>query len=99
MVKKFDVVLCDIVGNELPAVVVSPDEMNQALPYVMVAPLTAAERAFPTRLGIRFRGKKGQIALDMIQTICKRDIAGRAGQLPPPVHAQINQILKKMFGD
>lgn len=99
MVKKFDVVLCDIVGNELPCVVLSPDEMNQVLPYVMVAPLTTVEHAFPTRLGIRFRGKQGQIALDMMQTIYKKDISGRAGQLPPPVHAQINQILKKMFVD
>ena len=49
MVKRFDVYLCTTRTLTRPCVVVSPDEMNQALPYAIVAPITTLERVFPCR--------------------------------------------------
>ena len=74
MVKRFDVYMCDQNGVQKPCLIVSPDEMNEVLPYVMIAPITTASYQFPTRVIIGLKGKKGQIALDMITTIDKTEL-------------------------
>lgn len=43
-----------------PAVVVSPDELNQFLRTVIIAPLTSVARSYPFRVACRFSGKNGQ---------------------------------------
>ena len=60
MVKKFEVYFCDIRGQEKPCVILSPDEMNALLPYVLVAPITKAQRNFPCRMGVKLKGEKAQ---------------------------------------
>ncbi len=56
------------VGSEIrktrPALVISPDEMNEVLKTVIVAPMTTKIRGWPTRVKINFHGKEGEIALD-----------------------------------
>ena len=56
-VRRFDVVLVRLdptVGSEIrktrPCLVVSPDEMNRHLHTVIVAPMTTADRAYPSRV-------------------------------------------------
>ena len=60
-------------GSEIqktrPCLVVSPDEMNQFLRTVIVAPMTTVERTWPTRVKIVFQGKQGQVALDQIRAV------------------------------
>lgn len=97
MVKRFDVVMMRRDGLEMPCVVVSPDELNEVLPYVLIAPITVFERAYPTRLAVGLRGKKGQIALDMIYTLFKDDIVRKIGCLPEALHEEVVGILGKMF--
>ena len=60
--KRFDVLLIRLdptEGREIkktrPCLVVSPDEMNQHLATVTVAPLTTTVRAYPSRVRIRFK--------------------------------------------
>jgi mRNA interferase MazF len=52
-------------GSEIkktrPCLVVSPDEMNQPLQTVVVAPMTTTVRTYPTRLNLTFRGKTGRL--------------------------------------
>lgn len=45
-----------------PCLVVSPDEMNEHLQTVVVAPMTTTVRPYPTRVSLRFHGKSGQAA-------------------------------------
>jgi len=97
MVSKFDVYWYDRDGQKLPCVVVSPNELNAVLPYVMIAPITQVERKYPCRVGIRIKGKQGQIALDMLQTVKKAAFVERMGTLPTATHAEINNILKQLF--
>src|SRR5581483_1797977 len=55
-------------GSEIrktrPCLVVSPNEMNGHLRTVIIAPMTTAERPYPTRVPVAFQGKRGQVALD-----------------------------------
>ena len=80
-----------------PCLIVSPDEMNEVLPYVMIAPITVASYQFPTRVVIGLKGKKGQIALDMITTVDKTELIRKIGILPTASHTDILGILGKIF--
>ena len=97
MVKKFDVFLCEVRGIEKPCVVVSPDEMNEILPYVLVAPITSVSRAFPCRVGVKLRGQAGQVALDLIRSIPKAHLTKRLGNLPTTLQEKIIVLLKELF--
>ena len=68
---RFDVFLVPldpVVGSELrktrPCVVVSPDELNDYLRTVLVAPLTTGGRTYSTRVACSIQGKEGHVALD-----------------------------------
>ena len=52
MVKRFEVFMCDESGVQKPCLIISPNEMNDALPNVMIAPITTFERRLPCRLYI-----------------------------------------------
>ena len=97
MVKRGDVYLCESHGVEKPCVILSPDEMANAMPYILIAPITTAERNLPFRLGVKLRGKTGQIAPDMMHAVPKSDLGNRIGGLPEGLMAELNQILKEMF--
>ena len=97
MVKRGDVFMCESHGMEKPCVIVSPDEMAETMPYVLIAPITTAERNLPFRLGVKFRGKQGQIAPDMIHTVPKSDLINRIGTLPESLMSELNGILKELF--
>ncbi len=101
MVKRFSVYLTETGtsahSRQKPAVVVSPDELNSTLPYVMIAPITSKVRYYPFRVNLNLKDKEGQIALDQIQTVTKEKLVKRIGTLPVQSHTQIVDILKEMF--
>lgn len=84
-------------GTEKPCLVISPDELNESLPYVLVAPITTGQLTLPTRVGIGLKGKKAYIALDLIQPANQKDLTQKIGQLPDQMHAQIAGLLQKLF--
>ena len=94
MVKKFDVYFCAIRGNEKPCIVISPDEMNEVLPYVLIAPITAEKRNFPCRVGVKLKGQEGQVALDLMRSMPKDSLVRRVGSLPVPLQDEIQNLLK-----
>lgn len=80
-----------------PCVIISPDELNEHLRTVVVAPLTSAVRSWPFRLNVNFQNKKGQIALDQIRTIDKSRIGDFFGSLGDDESKLIRDILSEMF--
>lgn len=90
-----------VVGSEMrktrPCLVVSPDEMNDHLRTVLVAPLTTAERPYPTRIRIRFQGKAGQIALDQIRSIDQSRAVKKLGHVTESTAASVSALLLEMF--
>ena len=94
------VALDPTVGREIrktrPALVVSPDEMNQALGTVVLAPITATVRDYPTRYTIRLQRKTASVALDQVRTVSVERLLGKITAVDPrPALA----ILQEIFAD
>ena len=89
------------VGSEMqkprPAVVVSPDEMNNRLNTVLVAPLTRRGFAAPFRVPCQFAGITGQIALDHLRSVDKRRLERQLGQLDPAAAKTVLATLRELF--
>ena len=97
MVKRFMVYEVQVDDTPKACVVVSPDELNNILPYVMIAPVTSKIRPLPYRVMIEMKGKDAQIALDQIRTRPKSDFIRKLGRLPEPCQAEIINVLQQMF--
>ena len=97
MVKRFEVYMGMFQGIEKPCLIVSPDELNEVLPYALVAPITVSSSQLPTRVGIGLRGKKAYIAMDLIQPVNQKDLKLKIGLLPDQIHRQIVEIIQKIF--
>ena len=97
MVNKFDVFFCEGLGTEKPCVVLSPDDMNEILPYVLVAPITSMMRGFPCRIGVKLKGQAGQVALDLIRPVSKAYLTKKIGSLPEALQHEIVNLLKDLF--
>ena len=52
-----------------PCLVVSPDELNDHLRTVIVAPMTTGGQAYPWRVSCRFQGRSGFVATDQLRTV------------------------------
>ena len=88
VVRRFEVYLVNLdptLGTEIrktrPALVVSPDDMNAALPRVIIAPLTSKGQPLGCRPEVEFGGKKARILLDQIRTVDKKRLAGKMGSV------------------
>jgi mRNA interferase MazF len=104
VVKRFDVYLIHLdptAGSEIkktrPCLVISPDEMNRHIRTVIVAPMTTAGKAYPTRMFCEFQGKKGQIVLDQIRTIDKSRLSKRICTIDPQIQTEVISTLQSMF--
>ena len=73
------------IGKEIrktrPALIISPDDMNAALPRVIIAPLTSHGQPLGCRPELMFDGKQARILLDQIRTIDKQRLAGKLGEI------------------
>ena len=102
--KRFDVYLINLdptIGKEIkktrPCLVISPDEMNDYISLVIVAPMTSRIRDYPTRVTCIFRGTKGQIVLDQIRTVEKTRLIKRLGVIDEKSQYEMMRILQEMF--
>jgi mRNA interferase MazF len=73
------------IGTEIkktrPALVVSPDDMNAALPRVIIAPLTSKGQPLGCRPEVKFAGKSARILLDQLRAVDKQRLAGKMGKI------------------
>lgn len=61
-----------------PAVVISPDIMNNNLRTVIIAPITSKLHDLPTRVSVAIKKGEGHVMLDQIRTIDKIRLTGNA---------------------
>jgi mRNA interferase MazF len=80
-----------------PCLVVSPDEMNQHLGTVMVAPMTTIMRPYPTRVQVRFQGKRGQVVLDQLRAIDRQRLVRKLGTVSAGTAQAVSATLLEMF--
>ncbi len=106
VVHRFDVFLVQLdpsIGFEIqktrPCVIISPDEMNQTLRTVMIAPLTSVRRNYPFRVDSQFQGKNGQIVLDQIRAVDKIRLVQFLDQLSSEEQKAILEKLAAIFAE
>lgn len=105
-VKRFEVYLINLdptVGKEIqktkPCLVISPDEMNEHIGTVIVAPMTTKGRDYPTRISCEFQGKAGQIVLDQIRTVDKTRLVKKLGTIQAEEQQATLTVLQEMFAE
>lgn len=103
-VHRFDVFLIALdptIGSEIrktrPCLVISPDEMNQYMQTMIVAPMTSTVKTYPTRVPVSFAGKEGSIALDQIRVVDKSRIIKKLGILDKRTATAVLTTLSEMF--
>ncbi len=88
-------------GSEIkktrPCLVISPDDMNQFIRTVIVAPMTRREKDYPTRVPVEFQGKHGQIVLDQIRTVDKTRLVKKLGKIGDATSEKVLRLLAEMF--
>ena len=88
-------------GSEIrktrPCLVVSPDELNQHLRTVIVAPMTTGGQAYPWRVRCRFRERTGFVAIDQLRTVDSTRLVKRLGRVSPGTLSAVLAILQEMF--
>jgi mRNA interferase MazF len=87
-----------VVGTEIrktrPALVVSPDDMNAALPCVIIAPLTSAGKPLGCRPELTFQRKSARILLDQLRSVDKARLGAPLGVIELSVW---HPVLLEMF--
>ena len=73
------------VGSEIkktrPALIVSPDDMNAALPRVIIAPLTSQGQPLGCRPEVNFADKPARILLDQLRSVDKQRLLEKMGEI------------------
>jgi mRNA interferase MazF len=105
-IKQYGIALVNLdptVGSEIkktrPCVIISPDEMNDHLRTVVIAPMTTSSKNYPTRVEIKHDSKIGWIVLDQIRTIDKQRILKDLGKLSHPEIKELKSVIKETFVD
>jgi mRNA interferase MazF len=91
-------------GSEInkvrPVVVVSRDELNQAVETVVVCPLTTQlHPRWRSRMQILCQGKKAEIAVDQIRTISKLRLTSKMSKLSAKDAEGLRRLLSEMYGE
>ena len=106
MVSQYEVWLVALdptIGHEnkktRPAVVISPDEMNEKIATVLIAPMTTKSHPYPSRVALRFAQKDAWVVLDQIRCIDKTRLVGRLGKLKIRDVQRVKAIIREMLVD
>ena len=104
VIHRFEVWLVSLdptIGSEIrktrPALVISPDEMNEHINTLIIAPITTRGRAYPTRVSCIFQGKSGQVVLDQIRTVDKKRLVKRLGEIDVQTSDRVLACLTELF--
>ena len=104
--KQYDIYLISLdptVGHEIKksrlCIVISPDEMNQSIPTVIIAPMTTKSHPYPTRVPVEFKGKESWIVLDQIRTVDKQRLVTKLGQLRPSLIKKVKAVIQEILVD
>ncbi len=86
-------------GKVRPCVVVSPDEMNNILRTVIVAPLTSTIKSWPFRTNITLMAKQSSVACDQLRAVTKERLGKKIGTLSAVDRRKLTSILQEIFAE
>lgn len=105
-IKQYQIVIVNMdptVGSEIrktrPCLVISPNEMNDHLRTITIAPITSRSKDYMTRVKIELEGNDNWIALDQIRTIDLTRIIKIIGELGIKEIKKVKLIIKETFVD
>jgi mRNA interferase MazF len=105
-IRQYEVVLVNLdptMGSEIkktrPCVVISPDEMNENLRTVTIAPMTSSSRPYPTRVEVNQNGQSGWVVLDQIRTVDKLRVVKKFETLTEREIRNCKRVIKETFVD
>ena len=106
VVKRFEVYLVNLdptVGSEIqkmrPCLVISPDEMNDHIATVIIAPMTTKGRDYPSRVNCQFQEKDGQVVLDQIRAVDKLRLVKKLGKIDVSTQRDVLAVLAEIFAE
>jgi len=102
--KRFDVFIISLnptrgaeIKKTRPCLIISPNEMNDHISTVIVAPMTSKGRNYPTRVACKFQRTQGQIVLDQIRTVDKARLIKKLGRVSAKTQENVLAALAEMF--
>ena len=105
-ISQYEIVIVNLdptIGSEIkktrPCVVVSPNEINDNLRTIIVAPITSKSKSYPTRFEIKVKGKKNWVVIEQIRTIDKRRVYKKVGNLINAEILEVKRIIKETLVD
>ena len=105
-IKQYEVFLLNLdptIGSEMkktrPCVVLSPNEMNNYLQTIVIAPLTSSSKPYPTRIEIAQEKIRGWIVIDQIRTVDRARIVKQLGYLTAKEIDNVKNVIKETFVD
>jgi len=106
VINQYDVFLINLdptVGREIkkvrPCLIISPNEMNDSIQTIIIAPMTTKSHPYPTRIQINFDKKDGWIVLDQIRTVDKKRLIKKLGKINKKENEIVKSVLKEMLVD
>ncbi len=103
-IERFDVFMVSVTSLDSteirrpePCVVISPNELNNQLKTVTVAPVRHIGRAAPFRVPINIEYGQYQLALDQMRTIDKKRLLNKVTTLNQIKAQEICDIMQNMF--
>ena len=106
VINQYDVFLINLdptVGHEIkkvrPCLVISPDEMNESIQTVIIAPMTSKSHPYPTRVHVNFDKKEGWIVLDQIRTVDRKRLIKNLGKIKKKEIEAVKTVLQEMLVD
>ena len=106
MVKRFDVFLVNLdatpskdARNTRPGVIVSPDELNDNLKTVIIAPLSATNLKYPTRVPVDFLNSERYIILDQLRTVDRSRLVKKIGEIDPAFRKAVVERMTELFAE
>lgn len=101
---QYDVYLINLaptIGHEIkktkPCFIISPDEMNDNLQTVTIAPMTTKSHDYPSGIRVVFQDKSGWIVLDQIRTVDKKRLTKRLGMIDRKTVQKVKSVIKEML--
>lgn len=105
-VKQYQIVLVNLdptLGSEIqktrPCIIVSPNEINDHLRTIVIAPMTSTSKKYPTRVRVKHNSQEAWAVIDQIRTIDKIRIVKRLGSLTEKEIRECKRVIRETFVD
>lgn len=80
-----------------PAVIVSPDSMNNSIDTKVIIPLTTKINSWPSRVKIEFQSKEGQAMCEQIRTISSKRFMKNLGRIDDSELIEIMSTISALY--